>query len=263
MRAVLLIGHGSLRPGSGAAMIRLAARAREAGVAPIVEAGFLNYSRPRFAQALARCVAQGAAEVIVQPYFLIPGKFVQVDLPRAVSAFQAAHPSVALRLAAPFGDHPALAELALKRASDVEGRQPLASSLPSHRGGDIEGARPTALLLMAHGSPDPAANQPIEGVAARIRATGRYTQVVISYMELNQPSITDAIDDLVARDIERLIAVPYFLQLGGHVAEDLPATIEAARQRHTNADIILAEHLGYDALLIEVIAERVAGTTAN
>ena len=88
MRAVLLIGHGSLRPGSGAAMIRLAARAREAGVAPIVEAGFLNYSRPRFAQALARCIAQGATEVVVQPYFLIPGKFVQIDLPRALKAFQ-------------------------------------------------------------------------------------------------------------------------------------------------------------------------------
>src|SRR5207249_4127788 len=92
MRAVLLIGHGSLRPGSGAAMIRLAARARAAGVAPIVEAGFLNYSRPRFAQALARCAAKGAAEVVVQPYFLIPGKFVQEDLPRVVRAIQPTRP---------------------------------------------------------------------------------------------------------------------------------------------------------------------------
>jgi sirohydrochlorin cobaltochelatase len=73
----------------------------------------------------------------------------------------------------------------------------------------------------------------------------------------NHPTIADAIDDLVARGARRLIAVPYFLQLGGHVAEDLPATIDAARQRHTGAEIILTEHLGYDALLVEVIAERV------
>jgi sirohydrochlorin cobaltochelatase len=272
MRAVLLIGHGSLRPGSGAAMIRLAARAREAGVAPIVEAGFLNYSRPRFAQALERCIAQGAAEVIVQPYFLIPGKFVQVDLPRALKAFQAAHPAVALRLAAPFGDHRAMAELVLKRAAASQaGPHPPSPHLPLRQemgefasppltsrwergpGGEDQ----VALLLMAHGSPDPAANQPIEQVAARIRDTSRYAQVVVCYMDLNQPSIPTAIDDLAARGARRLVAVPYFLQLGGHVAEDLPATIDAARRRHASAEIILAEHLGYNALLVEVIAERV------
>lgn len=255
MHAVLLIGHGSLRPGSGAAMIRLAARARETGVAPIVEAGFLNYSRPRFAQALARCIVQGATEVVVQPYFLIPGKFVQVDLPRALKAFQAAHPTVTLRLAAPFGDHPAMAELVLKRAGSGES-SPSASLRTSQRQPTPGDESQTALLLMAHGSPDPAANRSIEQVAARIRATDRYAQVMVCYMDLNQPSISDAIDDLVARGARRLVAVPYFLQLGGHVAEDLPATIDAARQHHTGAEIILAEHLGYDALLVQVIADR-------
>src|SRR5215510_7220195 len=130
MRAVLLIGHGSLRRGSGAAMIRLAARARAAGVAPIVEAGFLNYSRPRFAQALARCVDQGATEVVIQPYFLVPGKFVQEDLPRVVRAIQPTRPYVALRLTAPFGDHPALAELAQKRAAEAIGPRPATRSVP-------------------------------------------------------------------------------------------------------------------------------------
>ena len=116
---------------------------------------------------------------------------------------------------------------------------------------------------MAHGSPNPAANQPIEGVAERIRAAGRYAQVVVCYMELNHPSIPDAIDDLVARGARRLVAVPYFLQLGGHVAEDLPATIDAARRRHAATQISLAEHLGYDELLVQVIADRTTTTTAQ
>src|SRR5205085_12046408 len=118
-RAVLLVGHGSLRRGSGAAMIRLAALARARGVAPVVEAGFLNYSRPAFAEALARCVACGAAEVVVQPYFLVCGKFVSVDLPRVVATGRAAHPNVGLALAQPFGDHPALEALVLKRAAEA------------------------------------------------------------------------------------------------------------------------------------------------
>jgi sirohydrochlorin cobaltochelatase len=75
-------------------------------------------------------------------------------------------------------------------------------------------------------------------------------------MDLNAPSIPDAIDDLVACGVRRLIAVPYFLQLGGHVAEDLPATIAAARQHHPTTSIVLAEYLAYDPLLVQVIADR-------
>ena len=47
VHAAIIVGHGSLRSDSGSAMIRIAARLREQGVAPIVEAGFLNYNRPR------------------------------------------------------------------------------------------------------------------------------------------------------------------------------------------------------------------------
>jgi sirohydrochlorin cobaltochelatase len=245
MRAVLLIGHGSLRPGSGAAMFRLAARAREAGVAPIVEAGFLNYSRPMFAEALARCVVRSAREIVVQPYFLVPGKFARTELPRLLQAGQLAHPTVELRLAEPFGDHPALAELVLKRAAEAQG---IAAAPPAEQ---------TALLLMAHGSPDPCANQPIRALAERIMAAGQYTAAVC-FLELNEPSIPDAIDQLVARGVRRLIVVPYFLQLGGHVAEDLPQIVAAARARHPTATIILAQHLAYDRLLVRTIADRVA-----
>jgi sirohydrochlorin ferrochelatase len=255
MRAVVVVGHGSLRAGSGAAMIRLAARAREAGIAPLVAAGFLNYSQPRFAQALARCLARGATDVIVQPYFLVPGKFVREDMPRLIAAAQAAHPAVMLRLAAPFGDHPALAALVLKRAAEAE-----AAAASSQHSGPLGYRRrePTGLLIMAHGSPDPHANRPIEAIAGRIRAAGRYAPVVVCFMDLNEPDISSAIDDLVAQGLRRIVAVPYFLQLGGHVAEDLPQIIDAARARHPTVSLSLAGHLGYDPLLVAVIADRVA-----
>jgi sirohydrochlorin cobaltochelatase len=111
---------------------------------------------------------------------------------------------------------------------------------------------------MAHGSPDPGANQPIEAIAGRVRASGRFAHVIVCFLELNEPSIPDAIDDMVTRGARHVIAMPYFLQLGGHVAEDLPAAIEAARQRHATTQIILAEHLAYDELLVRVIADRAA-----
>jgi sirohydrochlorin cobaltochelatase len=257
-RAVVLVGHGSLRPGAGAAMMGLAEHARAAGLAPIVKAGFLNYSQPTFAEALAQCLAEGATEVVVQPYFLIPGKFVREDLARLVEDAQAAHPGRTIRLAEPFGDHPALARLLLKRAgaaNDLAAHAPITQPLGD---GSPDMCPCTGLLIMAHGSPDPRSNAPIYRIARRVRASKRYTAVTVCFLDLNRPSTPEAIDALVGYGIQQLVAVPFFLQLGNHVREDLPAIIDTARARHPALQISLAEHLAYDPLLLAVIADRVA-----
>jgi sirohydrochlorin cobaltochelatase len=271
VRAVMLVGHGSLRSGAGAAMIRLAERAQVARVAPIVSAGFLNYSRPTFDEVLARCVEDGVSEVIIQPYFLVPGKFVREDLARLAQASRLMHPGLSIQVAEPFGDHPALARLLLKRALEADYLaanphiiqrlpRPLedrASWRPLHR------LQRTGLLIMAHGSPHPESNAPIYGIAKRVRACGRYADVTVCFMELNQPSIPDAIDDIIGRGIDHIIATPYFLQLGNHVKDDLPTIIAAARMRHPGSTILLTEHLAYDRLLVSVIADRVAEALAS
>jgi sirohydrochlorin cobaltochelatase len=271
VRAVMLVGHGSLRSGAGAAMIRLAERAQTARVAPIVSAGFLNYSRPTFDETLARCIESGASEVIIQPYFLVPGKFVREDLARLAEAGRLAHPELSIQVAQPFGDHPALARLLLKRALEADylaANPHIIHHLPRPLE-DRAGWRPlhqlqrTGLLIMAHGSPHAASNAPIYGIAKRVRATGRYAAVTVCFMELNQPSIPDAIDDMAGRSIGHIIATPYFLQLGNHVEDDLPAIIAAARVGHPASTILLSEHLAYDRLLVSVIADRVAEALAH
>jgi sirohydrochlorin cobaltochelatase len=238
VRAVILIGHGSLRADSGAAMIRLAARVREAEVAPIAAAAFLNYSRPALGEALERVAAGGATEVIVQPYFLVPGHYVRNDLARLVAAAQAANSTLPLQVAEPLGDHPALAELVIKRAQQAT-------------------AETGNLLLVAHGSPDPTANRPIEAVLGRVRERSAYAGAELCYLGLNQPLVPAALDRLAEQGAKHVTVVPYFIQLGGHVARDLPQHVERARTRHAAMTITLAAHLGYDPLLVQVIAERV------
>jgi sirohydrochlorin cobaltochelatase len=243
MHAIILIGHGSLKSASGAAMIRITARLRERGVAPIVEASFLNFNRPTLAEAVERCIERGARSIVVQPYFLIAGKYVCEDLPPQLAEQAQRYPRIAFKVAAVFGDHPALARLAIERART-------ANHPPA--------AGPTALLLLAHGSPMAEANQPLARLAERIQAAGGYTRAALSYLDCNQPTIPDAIDTLAAAGMRRIVAVPYFLQLGRHVAEDLPALIAQAQQRHPHVALTLAPHLGYDRALVEVVADRVA-----
>ncbi|ABX05561.1 cobalamin (vitamin B12) biosynthesis CbiX protein [Herpetosiphon aurantiacus DSM 785] len=224
-------------------MLRLAARLRERGVAQLAGAGFLNYSQPDLTQATARLVAQGATAIRVLPYFLIDGYFVQVSLRQQVAQMAANYPNVAFSMAPAFGEHPALAQLVQKRANQA---------WP-----DLDYAQ-AGLLVMVHGSPRPASNAPIEAVAERVRQATPWAAVQVCFMDLNEPSIAEALDRLVAQGLKQLVAVPYFIQFGSHVREDLPEIIQAGRDRHAHTTIVLAKHLDYDELLIDVLTDRVA-----
>ena len=239
MNAVILVGHGSLRQASGASMIRLAALLREQGTAKIATAGFLNFSQPTVADAVARCVRKGATHIVIQPYFLISGYYVKRALPKLIAEAQAVHPRVTFSVADAFEYHPALVQMVLNRAA-VE------------RTEDNCG-----LLFIAHGSPHEEANAPIYEVAETIRASADYAAVQVSFMEINAPSIAEGIQTLAQQEVKQIVAAPYFLQLGGHVTSDLPEAVQRARSVHPQVRLALADYLSYDPLLVEVIAQRV------
>jgi sirohydrochlorin ferrochelatase len=110
LEAIVLFSHGSVLCGSERNLLELAARMRLRGDAPIVEAGFLNYSEPRFADAVARCAASGATRILIAPYFLIPGKFVVEDLPAAIAEVAARYPAIEFATADVIGFHPLIEE---------------------------------------------------------------------------------------------------------------------------------------------------------
>lgn len=109
-----------------------AARLRERGIAPIIEIGYLNYSEPPFAETVARCVAAGATRIVVTPYFLVPGYFVKVDLPKCVDAARQAVPHITFIVAEPIGFDERLADALLASAQCADGSE--------HWRGDLETA---------------------------------------------------------------------------------------------------------------------------
>ncbi|MDW8146665.1 MAG: CbiX/SirB N-terminal domain-containing protein [Roseiflexaceae bacterium] len=120
MRAVMLVGRGQTTPGSGAALIRLAARCRAAGIAPIVAACFLRHQRPSFTEALEQCIAQGAQEAVVVPYALSLAEQDRAELDRLAEDARLAYPHLALRVTEPLGHHPALAQVLVQRAIEAD-----------------------------------------------------------------------------------------------------------------------------------------------
>jgi sirohydrochlorin ferrochelatase len=239
--AAILVGHGSLREASGAAMMQVAEQLRAQRVTPIVEAGFLNFSQPTFAQAVAQAHAQGATSIIVQPYFLIQGHYVAKELPALVRTVAADYPGLRFVTGEVLGAHPALVRLAHKRLAAV-------NPAPDQA---------TGVLFVAHGTPLPAANEPISRVLTQVQRQRGYGPAAIGYLECNKPSIPAAFAQLAAAGVRAIDVLPYFLHLGRHVRGDLPALFEEARVAHFDIRIAISRYLDFDPLLVDVTAERI------
>jgi sirohydrochlorin cobaltochelatase len=111
---------------------------------------------------------------------------------------------------------------------------------------------------MAHGSPRPQSNEDLFRVADEVRARGVFAHVVVGFMECNQPDIPAAIDELVQNGATDIVAVPYFLHPGNHVADDLPTILEEAGQKYPAVQFAMGDYLGRDSALETVLKDRAA-----
>lgn len=116
----------------------------------------------------------------------------------------------------------------------------------------------TALLVMVHGSPRPESNADVFAVVDLVRERGIYPVVEVGFMECNEPAIADAIERCVQHGARRVVAVPYFLHTGNHVAADLPALLEQAQERYPEVEFLMGDFIGRDPALDDVIRDRAA-----
>jgi len=110
MNALLLFSHGSLLCGAGEALDAHADRLRRTGTWDMVAVGYLNYSAPTFAETVAECAARGATQILVLPFFLVPGYFVTKSLPECLATARVAHPGLEFTVADAIGFDTGLAD---------------------------------------------------------------------------------------------------------------------------------------------------------
>ena len=113
MKALLVVAHGSRREASNEEVRRLCERIRnEDGVEfDLVEAAFLELAQPLIPEGIGRCIAEGASEVVVMPYFLSAGRHVSEDIPAEVEKARRLHPQAAIHLAPYLGAADAVAKV--------------------------------------------------------------------------------------------------------------------------------------------------------
>jgi len=114
-----------------------------------------------------------------------------------------------------------------------------------------------ALLLVGHGSRVAAANLLLRRLATDLRTRFPGRIIEICFLEAARPGIPAGIEACVSRGASRILLVPYFLYLGGHVRRDLPAAAARGRTRHRGLQIRIAAPLGADPRLVALVTRRV------
>ncbi|MGO9009646.1 MAG: sirohydrochlorin chelatase [Bryobacteraceae bacterium] len=115
----------------------------------------------------------------------------------------------------------------------------------------------TGIIVFAHGSRLEPANEGVRAVARQLAAAGRFEAVEPAFLELGEPSLEGAVKSLVARGVNDILVVPYFLTLGIHLERDLPNIINQISERIGHVRIRATPPLDGHPALVDVLLDRV------
>ncbi len=111
-----------------------------------------------------------------------------------------------------------------------------------------------AVILFAHGSRDPLWHKPMEAVAAQMALNSPASLVRCAYLELSQPDLPAACQELVEAGVRAITIVPMFLGVGRHAREDLPMLAAQLRAAYPQVAIAVKPAVGEDQRLIQLLA---------
>lgn len=119
--AVVLVDHGSRLEEANRMLFDVVALYRQLTGTTIVEPAHMELAEPSIAQAFSRCVAQGASEIVIQPYFLSPGRHSTRDIPYLAAEAAEGFPGVRYRLGEPLGLDVRMGEIIQRRVLESLG----------------------------------------------------------------------------------------------------------------------------------------------
>jgi sirohydrochlorin ferrochelatase len=119
-RALLIVDHGSRRAEAHAHLEAVAGEIRRRAPGLRVYVAHMEVVPPSISDAIDACARDGATEVLVHPFFLVPGLHLTEDIPSLVEAAARRHPDLRVRITDPLGSAPGIADLILRCCLDEE-----------------------------------------------------------------------------------------------------------------------------------------------
>ena len=202
---------------------------------------FLEVLPPFIEEGIRKCQDYGADVITVMPYFLYPGMKLK-DSVRQTARISKDH-KLNLVITKPLSYHSMMTELVIDRLNGVKKDKDIQYS-------DLE----CDILLIGHGSSDKSARIAFEYTIDSLRPF--YRKVESCFLELDNPNIEQGIKMMIENTPKVLILMPYFLHKGAHMKRDVINDVNEALRKHQFKDIFIANHLGVDQKLVDLLIER-------
>jgi sirohydrochlorin cobaltochelatase len=119
-------------------------------------------------------------------------------------------------------------------------------------------------LLIGHGSKLEIQKKMIERLAESVKNRGVFADVFYAFMNVNRPTIREAMTEIVKKGYRKVIAIPVFLSEGVHTTEDIPSELGLKNgQREGIVDlygakvkVLYARTIGFDERIADILVER-------
>jgi sirohydrochlorin ferrochelatase len=105
VKSLLLVAHGSRRELSNEEVRHITTKLQQQSQHKFthIRCAFLELATPSIPEGIDACIASGAQDITVFPYFLSAGRHVSSDIPAIIAAKQTEYPQHTIRLVAHLG----------------------------------------------------------------------------------------------------------------------------------------------------------------
>ena len=114
-----------------------------------------------------------------------------------------------------------------------------------------------AILLISHGSKSEKAREEVVQLTQKLKETSGYSIAEHSFLDVNQPTISDGIIRCVEQGATEIIVLLNFLNSGNHVLKDIPEIIDEAKIRYPDVIFHLTEPIGQHPKIPELFLDLV------
>jgi sirohydrochlorin cobaltochelatase len=119
------------------------------------------------------------------------------------------------------------------------------------------------IILYVHGARDARWSEPFERLRDKLAARMEGAPVRLAFLEYREPDLTYAALELANGGATRIRVVPMFFGRGGHLREDFPRQLAAARARLPEIAFEITAAAGEDDTVLEALASFAANAPAT
>ena len=212
---IIIVGYGT-RKGNLEDVLKAQAEKIRKMTDYEVGIAYFRVSSPTIPDAVKEMVEKGVERIAVVPYFVADGTLTHELIPEKIGLGRNVY----------IGEVEFSGKKSLIYLTRAFNFSVAVTDIVCDRILDAGGSKNMGVLILGHGSRDPTLmnRAVVERNAQRLAARG-FKHTAFAFNEFCEPSIKDALSELVSQGVTEIVCVPLFIAMGLHLGEEIPEQI--------------------------------------